>query len=137
MVGARWEVDLSEWPLAYLALDRRTGEEVDFPTFFSACEEILARRQRHVLVLDLTGNRADAARRRLVATWFDARRPDIQRWVGAISVIAREPLHRGVITAMIWLRPAPMPVECFGTDAEARAWARRQLLWRRVARAGE
>ena len=107
---AVWQLDVSEWPVAVLALDRADGDDADFASFLRCAEEGLARRQRYAIVIDLTGNKADARRRAKLASWFADHRAEAVRYVIAMAVVARNPLERGVMTAMVWLSPPPFPL---------------------------
>jgi hypothetical protein len=43
------------------------------------------------------------------------------------AMVLTSSLMRGVLTALKWLSPPPIPVETFGTREAAETWARAQL----------
>jgi hypothetical protein len=109
--------------------------EPDFDSFLAVAEEALARRERFAAVIDLTGNRADAVRRRRLAAWSEEHRAEVRLRVAAIGVVAGGAFERGVLTALLWLTRPPMPVRAFSAPADALAWVRGVLASERPPRA--
>ncbi len=50
--------------------------------------------------------------------------PLLQEHCVAIALLAPTPMVRGVVTAVMWFVPAPVPVEVFVSEDEAHAWLR-------------
>ena len=48
----------------------------------------------------------------------------IRRCVHALGVVVPSPTVRGVLTAIFWIEPPPVPHKIFGTTGEATTWAR-------------
>lgn len=127
MTLARWQLDVTHWPVAVLALERKGPDaEPDFESFLAACDEVLAKRSRYAGVIDLTGSRSTAARRTRFSEWYQVHRAEVRRYQIALAVVAPNAVYRGVVTAMFWLAPGALGVETFSTQAAAREWATRR-----------
>ena len=129
-VSPRWYASYDEWPLVVIALDRPDGGDPLFSTFLQCTQEVMDRRERCVVVVDLTGSRADAQRRKAVADWIRDERIIIERYVRAAAIVAPIALHRGALTALQWVteRRLHLEWEPFPSRESAMAWARERAL---------
>jgi len=121
-------VEESERPLVVLRLDDPSDEGApDFASFLAGLDRIaaLSRETRVRIVLDLTGAKPDADRRRRFAEWLRTQGPDIRPHVDAFAIVAPSAMLRGTITAMRWFFPERMlHSETFDRRDRAVAWAR-------------
>jgi hypothetical protein len=109
-----------------LRLDDRSGQDVpELGSWYEAMEELHRRGSGGVLVLlDLTGARPDAGRRRQVFEWAAANRHRFASIVRGGAIVAPSPFLRGVLTAARWFLPMALPHEIFDAYEPALAWLR-------------
>ena len=107
-------------------LDDPSGRVVpDFESLFTVRARVkqLALGGPLDLVLDLTGARPDAERRRRLAEWLQVDAVPIRHRIRAFAIVAPSAFLRGSITAMRWFFPERMlHSEVFDTRAAALAW---------------
>jgi hypothetical protein len=78
----------------------------------------------YVLVFDLTRSALpNAVQRRKLTAHMRDNDEKIRRWVRGIGVVCPNPLMRGVVTAIFWVAPPPVPHHLFATCEEASDWA--------------
>lgn len=68
-----------------------------------------------------------AAQRRTMGEWLRRHSPTIGRHCVAAAYVLPNPGLRGMLTAILWIAPHPIPHRVCKTAAEGRAWARSQL----------
>jgi hypothetical protein len=123
--------------LAYLVDDRRlplvalrATAAVDDPAAldatYRALEQVLARRQRFLMLFDLRGASSSPSRRRRLLEWGLRHEPELRAYLGASALVVGNGLERGFVTAMLWLHPVPWPMRVFSSVAEAEAWLLRE-----------
>ncbi len=79
---------------------------------------------RYVLIFDLTHAAIpNALQRQKLAAHVRDNEQDIRRSVRSVGVVLTSPLVRGIVTAIFWVSPPPMPYRFFATRAEAASWA--------------
>jgi hypothetical protein len=87
-------------------------------------EARLARGGSYGLIFDLSkAGTPNAVQRQLLAAHMRKNRALIERNVRRLAVVAPSSLVRGVLTAIFWIEPPPVPYEVFGSRNEAIAWA--------------
>jgi len=87
-------------------------------------EARLARGGSYGLIFDLsTAGTPNAVQRQLLAGHMRKNKELIARSVRRLAVVAPSSLVRGMLTAIFWIQPPPVPYEVFGTRNEAIAWA--------------
>ena len=115
-------VDDSEWPLVRV----RFGDSISDPGWDEYLETLSRfpdRREKYVTITD--ARRAatpNASQRRRVSELIEREKERTVRWNVANAVIFTSPLLRGVITAIEWASPSPVPMKSFATPEEGRAW---------------
>jgi hypothetical protein len=122
-----FQIDDAAFPVVVM---RILGEYTDAEqsAFLEELEQLLRRRTRFVGVLDLSrGGGATALQRKRWADWIAAHDAELRRWVPGMSLVISSMLVRGMVTAVFWLRPMPIPTKTVETLAEAKIWARSQL----------
>jgi|SRR5271166_1885741 len=99
-----------------------SDEAID--AILSALEEHLARATPYVLLFDLThAGMPNALQRQKLAAHIRDNTPRIKHCVRGVGVILRSTLVRGVVTAVFWIAPPPVPHHLFTSRAEAIRWA--------------
>lgn len=91
-------------------------------------ETHLRRGEPYVLVFDLTtaGMPTPMQRRRL-AEHMASHEGAIRHCVMGLAIVAPHAIVRGMVTALFWLAPPPIPHCMCGSLSEAGAWARQVL----------
>lgn len=85
----------------------------------------IAEQTKYGFVIDgRTAAAPDAVRRRRSAAWLDAHAPMIRAGCAATGIVLENAVQRGILKAILWLRPHPSPCRAFATPAEAEAWVR-------------
>jgi hypothetical protein len=78
----------------------------------------------YVLLFDLTrAGMPNAVQRRRLANHVRDHSMAIRRSVRGLGVLLTSPVVRGMVTAIFWVAPPPVPYRLFSTRAEAVAWA--------------
>jgi hypothetical protein len=79
---------------------------------------------RYVLIFDLShAGIPNALQRQKLAAHVRDNDQHIGRAVRSIGVVLTSPLARGMVTAIFWLSPPPVPYQFFTTRAGAAHWA--------------
>lgn len=121
------EYDDSQWPIV---VNRAWGESTDenMQQYFRMLEAMLARRERHVIIVDAREAKSlKSVHRKQLAEWTRAHQGLLRRYRAGLVLVTPSAIVRGMITATYWLSPAPFPYEAVSTMQEAWTWARRQL----------
>jgi hypothetical protein len=120
----RAELDLMGFPIVvltehYVLTDKQRAEVT------AALDDIIDRRGRHGLVLDLsrTGPLPETQRQR-VSDHAKARTPEICEKRTCLAVVVKAPLLHNIPIAAFWMRVSPVPAKVFTNVDEAIAWAR-------------
>ena len=92
-------------------------------------DALFARRQRVALCLDLRQMTSviDVAARRRLVDWVNMRSAETNGVVAAVAAAITTPLHRGLITAVLWQVKPQMPTHVFYAVEEASLWLQEQL----------
>lgn len=118
------ELDLTRFPVVILS-EQGILSETQRVAVTEALDEIIDRRGRHALVLDLSdAGPLPESQRLYVAEHMKMRTPEICAKRAALAVVVRPPLLNHVTTAAYWLRVSPVPAKVFTHVEEAAAWAR-------------
>jgi hypothetical protein len=124
MAPPYWHADTSRSPLIFVHLVGADGvQQPDVESLIRIVDGLMARRQRVVVVYDLTDSKPDAQRRQLLVTWLRENNEKLSRYVVASAVVAPTAFHRGILVATFWFIKPKMPVEVFGDRAAATNWA--------------
>ena len=91
-------------------------------------EQILARRQQTVTILDTTrSDSTSAAQRKKQADWLAKHKEDLRRYSLGTAFVIKSAMVRGVLTAIFWLQPMDRPHTIVATLSEAEGWAALKL----------
>jgi hypothetical protein len=108
-----------------LVLHRARGQltDADVDAMRRFYEEIHGRKQPFVHIVDArTAQRPDSLVRTKLGDMTAALLPDTRQWQVANAIVLDSRLTAGVITALRWAVPAPVPEKYFGNIAEAMTW---------------
>jgi len=121
----RWfdaiEVDTRDWPILLLAFPRPRVSDASLAEALGYVEALLQYDEKRFQITDasLVEELPPATQRKYAAEW--AARNDLlfrQRSVGGANVTP-SPMVRGIFTAILWLKPPPVPTVNVRTREEA------------------
>lgn len=119
-----WHADTTRSPLIIVHLVGADGvQQPDVESLIGIVDGLIERRERVVVVYDLTDSRPDAQRRQLLVTWLRENNEKLSRYVVASAIVAPTALHRGILVATFWFIEPKTPVEVFGHRPAAMHWA--------------
>ena len=125
MPGYEW--DESEWPLVRVKV-HPTFTPVDQEGMFVRFRQMLERKTRCVLVHDSRqAPPASAVARQRVVQAMGELEPLATRYMAGVAVVLSSTVQRGILTAILWVRPAPYPLQVVATVEAGEAWARERL----------
>jgi hypothetical protein len=124
MAVPHWRADISRYPLIVVHLVGADGiQQPDAESLIRIVDGLIEKRERVVVVYDLTGSRPDAQRRQRLVTWLRENTEKLSRYVAASAIVAPTAFHRGILVATFWFIKPTTPVEVFGDRAAAVHWA--------------
>jgi hypothetical protein len=106
------------------AVPPSTLSDEDIDQVIAELEAHLAGGIPYVLLFDLTGTGTPTAlQRQKLTRHVRENTTRIRRWVRGVGVILTSPVARGVVTALFWVSPLPVPHRIFSARAAATDWA--------------
>jgi hypothetical protein len=119
-----WHADTSRSPLIIVHLIGADGvQQPDAESLIRIVDGLIEKRDRVVVVYDLTDSRPDAQRRQQLVTWLRENNEQLSRYVVASAIVAPTAFHRGILVATFWFIKPKTPVEVFGDRTAAMHWA--------------
>jgi hypothetical protein len=119
-----WHADTSRSPLIIVHLVGADGiQQPDVESLIRIVDGLIEKRERVVVVYDLTDSRPDAQRRQLLVTWLRENNEKLSRYVVASAIVAPTAFHRGILVATFWFIKPKTPVEVFSHRPAAMHWA--------------
>jgi hypothetical protein len=119
-----WHADTARSPLILVHLVGADGvQQPDVESLIGIVEGLIEKRERVVVVYDITDSRPDAQRRQLLVTWLRQNNTKLSRYVVASAIVAPTAFHRGILVATLWFIKPMAPVEVFGDREAATLWA--------------
>lgn len=114
--------DESRSPLLVCA-DRGKTTDAEFESRLALMGATLSRQQRFGILLDTRGaDRMTPKHRHMQAQWNAANAAALKQYCLGMSFIIDSAIIRGVLTAILWVQPLPMPHSVFATYDPAEAW---------------
>ena len=106
-----WHADTSRYPLIFVHLVGADGvRQPDVESLIRIVDGLMEKRERVVVVYDITDSRPDAQRRQLLVTWLRENNEKLSRYVVASAIVAPTAFHRGIL------------VPLFGSSSRKRRW---------------
>jgi hypothetical protein len=119
-----WHADTSRYPLILVHLVGADGvQQPDVESLIRIVDGLIEKRERVVVVYDITDSRPDAQRRQLLVTWLRENNEKLSRYVVASAIVAPTAFHRGILVATFWFIKPKAPVEVFSHRPAAMRWA--------------
>ncbi len=124
MALPHWLADTSRYPLIVVHLVGADAiQQPDHTSLIRIVEGLIEKRERVVVVYDLTGSRPDAQRRQILVTWLKENSEKLSRYVIASAIVAPTAFHRGILVATLWFIKPRTPVEICSDRSAALRWA--------------
>lgn len=118
-------VDSSMWPLVRIVYPP-SFDDADYRKLIARLNELLDRKQPFVLLQDTRGGGTpNAVQRKLTTEWYVEREAALKQYVRGSAMIVQSAAVRGVITALLWVKPPPFAATTTATEGEAFAYLRR------------
>ena len=116
--------DETAWPLLYVRFPSKPLSDEGFEFFITRYTEYVERRILFATILDSRGlsTAITAHQRRRLSEWFKVTGPLASEVHFGIAVLFTNPLIRGALKAVTWLAPIPVPIQPFGSIADAAPW---------------
>jgi len=119
-----WHADTSRSPLILVHLVGADGvQQPDVESLIRIVDGLIEKRERVVVVYDITDSRPDAQRRQLLVAWLRENNEKLSRYVVASAIVAPTAFHRGILVATFWFIKPKTPVEVFSHRPAAMHWA--------------
>jgi hypothetical protein len=123
MAVPHWRADTRRYPLIIVHLVGADGiQQPDAESLIRIVDGLIEKRERVVVVYDLTGSMPDAQRRQRLVAWLRENLEKLSRYVVASAIVAPTAFHRGILVATFWFIKPTTPVEVFGDRATAVQW---------------
>ena len=91
--------------------------------FLSEIDSVLKLPGRKACMIDLIAAKAGNARqRRLQGDWIHQNEELLARDFSAVAIVTDSAVMRGVVTAVFWIRPLPIPTCVAATTGDAERW---------------
>jgi hypothetical protein len=127
MVLPYWRADTSRYPLIVVHLVGADAiQQPDVESILTIVNGVIDKRERVVVVYDLTGSKPDARRRQMLVSWLRQNGSTLSRFVMASAIVAPTAFHRGLLVATFWFVNPLTPVQIFEDRAAAIRWAIKQ-----------
>ncbi|MBO6935427.1 MAG: hypothetical protein JJ863_10650 [Deltaproteobacteria bacterium] len=115
-------MDDSEWPLVRVTFGESIGD-AEWAAYLDRMSTYPDRRERYVTLTDArSGATPNATQRKRASELIERERERTVRWNVANATVFTSPLIRGVLTAIEWAAPSPVPMKSFATPELAREW---------------
>ena len=129
MAGYDW--DESQWPLVRVTV-RPEVSAAENDEMYDRFRKMLARKTVCALVHDSRqAPPVGAIERQKVAQLMAELEPLAQRYMAGAAVVLSSAVQRGIMTAILWIRPARYPLVILSSVEAGETWAREQLRLRR------
>lgn len=111
-------------PLVWIHFTGATSEH-DFDAYLETLTRYITRDSPTLFLYDaLLAEAPTAKQRQKQAAWLERHDAALRRNSKGTAFVIGNPLIRGALTAIFWIRPTPVPHIVVGTRIEAERWAR-------------
>jgi hypothetical protein len=124
---ARVVFDESEWPLLKFAMPAEMSS-ADRDAYHEGLRGYWSRGTPFCVLADMRGLASHSAyERRRTGAILREEMPDIRKSLVAVAVILDSAVHRGMLSALLWIVGVPMPIDSFSSVESGRAWLASQM----------
>lgn len=123
--GNPYVADYSEWPLVTI---NSPTSSVRIESFFDIVDTAMSRGTQFGIVHDIRGMPGlDAVQRKQFADYIEQKEGQLRDLIVGHAVVVDSAVERGIVTAVLWIRPAPFAVKVFTNERKAKEWIVGQL----------
>lgn len=117
------ELDMTEWPLAKVVLPSEPVSTEELLRFVQTQRDMLAREELHGLICDARRTIVmPPNQRRIFGEWLVEAEEATAKYTVRLGIVFSNPLIRGAMTAVMWIKKPACETKVFATWGEARAW---------------
>jgi hypothetical protein len=118
--------DDAAWPLLYVRFPSKPLSEEGFEFFITSYTATVERCIPFATILDSRGlsTAITAQQRKRLTEWFDVTGDLAGQHHFGIAVLMSNPIIRGALKAVTWVKPIPVPIKPFGSISDAAPWIR-------------
>ena len=122
------------WPLLYVRFPSKPLSDEGFEYFIARYTAMVERRVPFATILDSRGltTAITAHQRRRLTEWFDVTGDLAGEHHFGIAVLISNAIIRGALKAVTWVKPIPVPIQPFGSIADAGPWIRAIFVEQRI-----
>lgn len=126
--------DEAAWPLLYVRFPSKPLSDQGFEHFIAHYTAMVERRVPFATILDSRGlsTAITAQQRKRLTEWFDVTGDLAGEHHFGIAVLISNPIIRGALKAVTWVKPIPVPINPFGSIADAAPWVRSVFAEQRI-----
>jgi hypothetical protein len=126
--------DDKAWPLLYVRFPSKPLSDAGFEYFIERYTAMVERRVPFATILDSRGltTAITAHQRKRLTEWFEVTGELAGQYHFGIAVLISNALIRGALKAVTWVAPIPVPVQPFGSIADADSWLREIFAAQRI-----
>lgn len=119
--------NLIEWPVAEYKFDgQQTKEDIEY--LVNCWDAIANRRETFVFITKINSFKPEISHVKPLAKWALANMDLLKKYCRGNSIVSgRAMAAQLLLNSFLILAPLPYPTKIFGTDAEARTWAKSRL----------
>lgn len=127
--------DDNAWPLLYVRFPSKPLSDAGFEYFIERYTSMVERRIPFATILDSRGltTAITAYQRKRLTEWFEVTGELAGEYHFGIAVLISNALIRGALKAVTWVAPIPVPVQPFGSIADADPWVREIFAAQRIS----
>lgn len=119
--------DDGAFPMVQVIFEGSVSDE-EFEVYLNQLQSCLTRGLPYAVLLDATrAARYSASQRRMQAQWQDANRETLRSHCRGVAFVITNRAVRGILTAILWLSPMPMPHQVVSNRKEALTWLQERL----------
>lgn len=118
------KIDLNEaeWPVVHISWGAGEASDASVQQLLDRLVEYTKRGQRFAVILDARqGSGVSASQRKLFAEFLKTH-AEALRATMAVALVLSTSLQRGLVTAINWVSPSPMPQTVHATPQAAKKW---------------
>lgn len=126
--------DDNAWPLLYVRFPSKPLSDAGFEYFIERYTATVERRIPFATILDSRGltTAITAHQRKRLTEWFEVTGELAGEHHFGIAVLISNALIRGALKAVTWVAPIPVPIQPFGSIADADPWLREIFAAQRI-----
>jgi hypothetical protein len=121
-------VNLEHWPVMIVGNTAEEGDGALVLQFAELARLYKEKPMAYINVIDATNGKAPTAKmRKMIADFGNLHQSHEMQFCKGKAFVFTNPMIRGIMVAVLWMRSSTVPTQVFKTIPEAIAWGREQL----------